>query len=220
MTRSGLSWVFGWLCAKLGRGRALASEACSKVPARTLQELIAYVKAHPGELNYGSSGNGTILHLGAAMFVQQAQLDIPHIPYKGMGPLMTDLLSGQIQLAVVAVAPALPHIQSGSVRALGTTSAQRTVSLPDVPSIAEQGLPQYALDGWIAAIAPAGIAQAEVDRLYQGFRQGIATPEAHQALVVQGYDIQCMPPAESARFIASEKLRMEAVVKAARISMD
>lgn len=191
-----------------------------KVPARTVQELIAYAKAHPGTLNYGSSGNGTILHLGAAMFVEQAQIDVPHIPYKGMGQLMNDLLSGQVQLGVVAVAPAMAHIKAGSLRAIGITSANRSASLPDVPTIAEQGLPQYELDGWIAAIAPAGVPKAEVDRLYQGFVQGIASPEAREALIAQGYEIQLTPPEVAARFMASEKQRMQAAVKAAQVKMD
>lgn len=191
-----------------------------KVPARTVQELIAYAKAHPGTLNYGSSGNGTILHLGAAMFVEQAQIDVPHIPYKGTGQLMNDLLSGQVQLGVVAVAPAMAHIKAGNLRAIGITSAKRSASLPDVPTIAEQGLPQYELDGWIAAIAPAGVSKAEMDRLYQGFVQGIASPEAREALIAQGYEIQLTPPDVATRFMASEKLRMQAAVKAAQVKMD
>ncbi|WP_429949997.1 tripartite tricarboxylate transporter substrate binding protein [Comamonas sediminis] len=191
-----------------------------KVPARTVQELIAHAKAHPGTLNYGSSGNGTILHLGAAMFVEQAQIDVPHIPYKGMGQLMNDLLSGQVQLGVVAVAPAMAHIKAGSLRAIGITSAKRSASLPEVPTIAEQGLPQYELDGWIAAIAPAGVPKAEMDRLYQGFVQGIASPEAREALIAQGYEIQLTPPEVAARFMASEKHRMQAAVKAAQVKMD
>ncbi len=191
-----------------------------KVPARTVQELIAHAKAHPGTLNYGSSGNGTILHLGAAMFVEQAQIDVPHIPYKGMGQLMNDLLSGQVQLGVVAVAPAMAHIKAGNLRAIGITSAKRSASLPDVPTIAEQGLPQYELDGWIAAIAPAGVPKAEIDRLYQGFVQGIASPEAREALIAQGYEIQLTPPEVATRFMASEKLRMQAAVKAAQVKMD
>ena len=120
------------------------------VPAKNVQELIAYAKSKPGVLNYGSSGNGTILHLGAAMFVDQAKLAIQHIPYKGMGPLMNDVLSGQVQLAVVAVAPAAAHIKSGALRAMGVTTSTRVASLPGVPTIAEQGLPAYELDGWIA----------------------------------------------------------------------
>ena len=194
--------------------------ASPKLPVRNVQELIAHAKANPGTLNYGSSGNGTILHLGAAMFVQQAGLQIPHIPYRGMGQLMNDLLSGQVQLGVVAVAPATPHVKTGALRALGVTSAKRSGALPDVPTIAEQGLPDYVLDGWIAAIGPAGLADAERQRLYQGFVQGVAAPEATQALVAQGYDIQLMPPAQTTAFIREEKSRMEAVVKAANVKLD
>ncbi|MEN5179076.1 tripartite tricarboxylate transporter substrate binding protein [Comamonas testosteroni] len=194
--------------------------ASPKLPVRNVQELIAHAKANPGTLNYGSSGNGTILHLGAAMFVQQAGLQIPHIPYRGMGQLMNDLLSGQVQLGVVAVAPAAPHVKTGALRALGVTSAKRSSALPDVPTIAEQGLPDYVLDGWIAAIAPTGLADAERQRLYQGFVQGVATPEATQALVAQGYDIQLMPPAQTTAFIREEKSRMEAVVNAANVKLD
>ena len=194
--------------------------ASPKLPVRNVQELIAHAKANPGTLNYGSSGNGTILHLGAAMFVQQAGLQIPHIPYRGMGQLMNDLLSGQVQLGVVAVAPAAPHVKTGALRALGVTSAKRSAALSDVPTIAEQGLPDYVLDGWIAAIAPAGLADAERQRIYQGFVQGMAAPEATQALVAQGYDIQLLPPAQTAAFMRDEKLRMEAVVKAANVKLD
>jgi tripartite-type tricarboxylate transporter receptor subunit TctC len=154
------------------------------------------------------------------MFVQQAGLQIPHIPYRGMGQLMNDLLSGQVQLGVVAVAPAAPHVKTGALRALGVTSAKRSAALPDVPTIAEQGLPDYVLDGWIAAIAPAGLADAERQRIYQGFVQGMAAPEATQALVAQGYDIQLLPPAQTAAFMRDEKLRMEAVVKAANVKLD
>ena len=194
--------------------------ASPKVPTRNVQELIAYAKAHPGALNYGSSGNGTILHLGAAMFVEQAGLQIPHIPYRGMGQLMNDLLSGQVQLGVVAVAPAAPHVKTGALRAIGVTSAKRAATLPDVPTIAEQGLPNYVLNGWIAAIGPAGLPEAELQRLYQGFVQGVAAPEATQALVAQGYDIQLTPPAATAAFMREDKQRMEAVVKAANVKMD
>ena len=194
--------------------------ASPKLPVRNVQELIAYAKANPGALNYGSSGNGTILHLGAAMFVQQAGLQIPHIPYRGMGQLMNDLLSGQVQLGVVAVAPAAPHVKTGALRALGVTSAKRSDTLPEVPTIAEQGLPNYVLNGWIAAIGPAGLTDAERQRIYQGFAKGVAAPEATQALMAQGYDIQLTPPAQTATFIRDEKLRMEAVVKAANVKMD
>jgi tripartite-type tricarboxylate transporter receptor subunit TctC len=190
------------------------------VQARNAKELIALAKAQPGVLNYGSSGNGTILHLGAAMFVDQAQIDIKHIPYKGMGPLMNDILGGQVQLGVVAVAPAAAHIKSGNLRALGVTTATRVPSLPEVPTIAEQGLPQYALEGWIAAIAPAGLSKADVERLYQGFKKALEMPEARDALIAQGYEIKLTPPDASATHFRSELARMGLVVKNANVKMD
>jgi tripartite-type tricarboxylate transporter receptor subunit TctC len=190
------------------------------LPAKNVKELIALAKARPGVLNYGSSGNGTILHLGAAMFVEQAQLDIKHIPYKGMGPLMNDILGGQVQLGVVAVAPAAAHIKAGTLRALGVSTAVRVPSLPDVPTIAEQGLPRYELDGWIAAVAPAGIPKAEVARLYAGFKSALAMPEARDALIAQGYEIKLSTPEASAAFMRSELARMAQVVKNAHVTMD
>ena len=190
------------------------------VPAKNVQELIAYAKAKPGVLNYGSSGNGTILHLGAAMFVDQAKLAIQHIPYKGMGPLMNDVLGGQVQLAVVAVAPAAAHIKSGALRAIGVTTAARVPSLPGVPTIAEQGLAGFELEGWIAPIGPAGLPKVEVERLYNGFKAALAMPEAHDALITQGYEIKLTPPDASAAFFRSEAARMAQVVKNANVKVD
>lgn len=190
------------------------------VPAKTVQELVTYARAHPGVLNYGSSGNGTILHLAAAMFVDQAGLDIKHIPYRGMGPLLNDILGGQVQLGVVAVAPAAGHIKSGALRALGVTSAARVASLPQVPTIAEQGLPGYELDGWIAAIGPAGLPKAEVERIYQGFQRALQTPEARDAMTAQGYVIRLPRPDETAAFFRSEAARMARAVKNANVKMD
>ena len=190
------------------------------VPARTVQELVALAKSKPGVLNYGSSGNGTILHLGAAMFVDRAKLDIKHIPYRGMGPLMNDILGGQVQLGVVAVAPAAAHIKAGSLRALGVTTASRVPSLPGVPTIAEQGLPGYELDGWIAAVAPAGLPKAEVARLYTGFKAALEMHEAHDALVAQGYEIKLTPPEQAAAFFKAEAARMAQVVKNANVTVD
>lgn len=190
------------------------------VPAKTVQELIAYARAKPGVLNYGSSGNGTILHLGAAMFVDQAQVDIKHISYRGMGPLMNDILGGQVQLGVVAVAPAAAHIKAGALRALGVTTAVRVPTLPSVPTIAEQGLSGFELEGWIAPIGPTGLPKTEVARLYNGFKAAMEMPEAREALLAQGYDIKLTPPEQAAAFFRSEAARMAQVVKSANVKMD
>src|SRR3989344_5808707 len=166
------------------------------VPVKTVQELIALARAKPGVLNYGSSGNGTILHLAPAMFV------------------------GQVQLAVVAVAPAAAHIKSGALRALGVTTASRVPSLPGVPTIAEQGLPGYELDGWIAPVGPAGLPKAELQRLYAAFKAAMEMPEARDALIAQGYEIKLTPPEPAAAFFRSEVARMAQVVKNANVTMD
>ena len=190
------------------------------VPARTVQQLIALARARPGTLNYGSSGNGTILHLGGHMFVSQAKVDIRHIPYRGMGPLMNDVLGGQVQLAVVAVAPAAAHIRSGALRAIGVTTVTRAPQLPDVPTIAEQGLPDYALEGWIAAIGPAGLSAADTQRVYEGLKAAVAMPEAHDALIAQGYTLRSTPPEETRAFFRSELARMTALVRQADVKLD
>lgn len=190
------------------------------VPAHNAQELIALARARPGSLNYGSSGNGTILHLGAHMFVSQAGVDIKHIPYRGMGPLMNDVLGGQVQMAVVAVAPAAPHIRSGALRAIGVTTVTRAPQLPDVPTLAEQGLPDYALEGWIAAVGPAGLSAADTERLYEGFKNAVAMPEAHDALVAQGYTLRSLPPQQTRAYFRSELARMTALVRQANIVLD
>ena len=145
---------------------------------------------------------------------------IQHIPYKGMGPLMNDVLGGQVQLAVVAVAPAAAHIKSGSLRALGVTTATRVASLPGVLTIAEQGLPAYELDGWIAPVAPTGLPKAELARLFNGFKAAMDMPEARDALIAQGYEIKLTPPDAAAAFFRSESARMAQVVKAANVKVD
>ena len=137
-----------------------------------------------------------------------------------MGPLMNDILGGQVQLGVVAVAPAAAHIKAGTLCALGVSTATRVPSLPDVPTIAEQGLPRYELDGWIAAVAPAGIPKAELARLYAGFKNALAMPEARDALIAQGYEIRLIAPEAATAFMRSELVRMAQVVKNALVTMD
>ena len=137
-----------------------------------------------------------------------------------MGPLMNDVLGGQVQLAAVAVAPAAAHIKSGALRALGVTTASRVPSLPGVPTIAEQGLPGYELDGWIAPVGPAGLPKAELQRLYAAFKAAMEMPEARDALIAQGYEIKLTPPEPAAAFFRSEVARMAQVVKNANVTMD
>ena len=190
------------------------------VAAKNVRELVALAKAQPGALNYGSSGNGTILHLAAEMFVHEAQVDIRRIPYRGMGPLTADVLGGQIQMAFIAIAVAAPHVKSGALRAIGLSSTTRSPLLPDLPTIAEQGLPQYALDGWVAVVGPAGLPKPEVERAYQAVRSAVAVPEVRDALLAQGYQLQSPPPDATAAFFRSEVGRMAKLVKQSGLKLD
>ncbi len=190
------------------------------VAAKNVRELVALAKAQPGVLNYGSSGNGTILHLAAEMFVHEAQVDIKHIPYRGMGPLTADVLGGQIQMAFIAVAVAVPHVKSGALRAIGLSSTTRSPLLPDLPTIAEQGLPNYALDGWVAVVGPAGLPRAEVDRAYNAVRSAVAAPEVREALLAQGYQLQSPAPDATAAFFRSEVDRMAKLVRQSGLKLD
>jgi tripartite-type tricarboxylate transporter receptor subunit TctC len=188
--------------------------------AKNVPELVALAKAQPGALNYGSSGNGTILHLAAELFCSEAQVDIKHIPYRGMGPLTADVLGGQVQLAVIAVAVAAPLVKAGSLRAIGVTSAARSPLLPDVPTIAEQGLPRYAIDGWVAVIGPAGMARAEVQRINAAVKSTVELPEVRESLLAQGYVLKVNSPEEAGAYFRSEATRMAKLVRQANVKVD
>ncbi|MGE0332700.1 MAG: Bug family tripartite tricarboxylate transporter substrate binding protein [Ramlibacter sp.] len=190
------------------------------VPAKNLTELVALAKAKPGTLNYGSSGNGTILHLAGAMLVNETQADIRHIPYRGMGQLTNDVLGGQIQMAFISASVAATHVKAGTLRAFGVTTPKRTPVLPDVPTIAEQGYPNYALDGWFGPIGPAGMPKAEVARIHKGFKDALATPEVRDALLAQGYTLWGSTPEEAQAYFRSEVVRMARLVQAAGVRID
>lgn len=183
------------------------------VPAKNARELIALAKAKPGELNYGSGGNGSALHLAGVMFVSEASVDIKHVPYKGFAPMLTDLLGGQIQLGVGGVAPVAEHVRSGRLRALGVTTRERSTILPDVPTLAEAGLPNYQFDAWLALIAAAGTPQPVIDRLHDAIRQSLALPEVQKAFAAQGVSIVGSAPADAARFFKSELHKHAELVK-------
>jgi tripartite-type tricarboxylate transporter receptor subunit TctC len=190
------------------------------VPAKNIPELLALARARPGALNYASSGNGTIIQLAAEMLRDEAKIDIRHIPYRGTGPMVTDLLGGQVQLGVLAINVAMPHLKSGALRALGLTSAKRSPLLPELPAIAEQGLPRYAIEGWIAVIGPAGLGRADTDRIYRAFKETVETPEVRDVLLAQGYTLQSLPPDATAAWFRSERDRMAALVRQAGVKID
>src|SRR5213075_434201 len=156
-----------------------------KVPAKNAKELQALLKAKPDGYNYASSGNGTIIHLAGAMFMDAAGVDVRHIPYKGVGPMVADIIGGQVEMGVVAVPAIQGQLKSGALRAIGVMGKTRVPSLPDVPTIAEQGFPEVDVSGWFAVIGPAKLPPAEVRRLHAAVVAAFNAPEMKDAMAKQ-----------------------------------
>lgn len=190
------------------------------VPAKTVQEFIAYAKANPAKLNYGSGGNGTNTHLGGELFKREAQVDLVHVPYKGAGAVLQDLMGGQVQALVTSLPTALPHIKSGKLRALVVTAEKRSPLLPDVPSAKEVGLPKFVMDFWVGLAAPAGTPQPVIDKLNKAVADALKTPEGRKRLAEQGLEPESNSPAQASQFVAAEMQQWGAVVKAAGIKAD
>jgi tripartite-type tricarboxylate transporter receptor subunit TctC len=190
------------------------------VPAKTLQEFIAYAKANPGKLNYGSGGNGTNTHLGGELFKREAKVDLIHVPYKGAGAVLQDLMGGQVQALVTSLPTALPHIKSGKLRALVVTAEKRSSLLPDVPSAKDAGLPKFVMDFWVGLAAPAGTPQPVIDKLNKAVADALNSPEGRKRLAEQGLEPEANTPAQAAQFVAAEMQQWGAVVKAAGIKAD
>jgi tripartite-type tricarboxylate transporter receptor subunit TctC len=151
------------------------------VPARDLRELLALAKARPGALTYGSSGNGSVLHLAGVLLTSEGNVDIKHVPYKTIGQMITDVVAGHIDMAIFAAPAALPQIQAGRLRPIGVTTATRSAILPDVPTLAEAGLPNYNFGAWLALIGPAGLPPPVVDRINAELRAALAQKEVQEA---------------------------------------
>ena len=183
------------------------------VPAKNVQELIALMKAKPDTLNYASSGNGTILHLAAAMFLDQAGVTAKHIPYKGVGPMLTDLLGGQVDFATSSLPSVQQHIKSGALRALGVGAAKRLAAAPEIPTMVEQGMPNYIVEGWFAVIGPAKLPEADVKRINAAVATAFASPDVKDAMAKQGNAISVSTPDHAGLFIRSEMAKYAAIVK-------
>lgn len=192
----------------------------ASLPVKTMAELIAYAKANPGKLNYASSGNGSLQHVTGAMLEQQAGVQMTHIPYKGTGPALQDLLGGQVDLTFGTPPPFMPHIQSGKLRALAITGKTRLPSLPEVPTTAEAGLPKLDASSWFAVFAPAKTPKAIVDQLSNEIAKLAATPAFKQKAIEQGATVDYMNPQQLADFSKAELARWTQVVKASKIEAD
>lgn len=191
----------------------------AKVPAKNAQELIALLKANPGKYNYGSSGNGTILHLAAEMFFDEAGVKATHVPYKGVGPMLTDLIGGQVEIGALSLPSVQQHLKSGSLRAIGTGTAKRLAAAPEIPTMVEQGLPNYLVEGWFAVIGPAKLPPAEVKRVRDAFVAAFASPEVTEAMAKQGNTINVSTTEYASQFFPSELAKYAKLVKKTGIEL-
>ncbi len=190
------------------------------VPARTLGELVAYAKANPGKLNYASAGNGSMQHLGTELLKQRAGIELEHVPYKGTGPVMQDLLSGRVQLFLTTPPPAVPFIRNGQLRAIALSARERHPALPDVPTAAEAGLPGFVAEAWFAAFAPARTPAPLVEHLATEISAITATPEFRAKAEEQGAVVRPMTPAELGARVERELGEWAEVVRAGNITAD
>jgi len=187
------------------------------LPVRSVKELIALAKAKPGALNYSSGGIGTSNHTAAELFGYMAGVKLTHIPYKGGGPAFNDLIGGHVHLMFAAAPTALPSVKAVKLRALGVSSAKRSPFVPDVPTIAEAGVPGYEVNSWSALFAPAGTPAAVVKSLNAELVKGLKMPDALAVLEKQGLEYSAGTPEEVASMIRAEVAKWTKVVKAAGI---
>lgn len=191
------------------------------VPAKDMKELIAYAKANKGKLAFASSGSGASSHLAGVLFNMRAGTDIQHIPYKGTGPALNDLLGGQVAMSFTDVLTALPHIQAGKLRVLGVTSAERSRALPDVPTLAEQGLKDFDATVFFGIVVPAGTPAEVVNKLNAAFRDVVQQPDVKERLAKQGLEPPPnYTPAQLASYMRSEAAKWREVIKVSGATVD
>ena len=190
------------------------------VPAQTVQELVKLARDQPGRLRYGSGGNGSAAHLATEYFKLRTQTDIVHVPYKGTGPAVTDLLGGQIEVMMTGAPAVMSHVKAGKMRALAISSAQRIESLPDLPTIAEAGVPGFEAIQWYGVVAPAGTPEAVIARLNAEINRALATPELKARLVAEGAEAAPTTPQAFGAFIAAEIERWRPVIQKAGLKAE
>lgn len=189
-------------------------------PLRSVKDVIAQAKAQPGKLSYASAGNGTSIHLSGAMFEQVAQVDMQHVPYRGSAPAVTNLIGGQTAMMFDNLPSAMPHIKSGALRALAVTSAGRAASLPELPTIAQAGLPGYEASSWFGLWLPAGTPPAVAAKIGSEARAILADPEVRRQMLEQGAEAAPMTSEQFAAFIAAESAKWGKVVRDAKVTLD
>lgn len=191
-----------------------------RLPVKTVQEFIAYAKANPGKVTYGSQGNGTTSHLTASLFMQLSGTEMVHVPYKGTAPALVDLVGGQIDVFFDNISSSLPFHQAGKLRILGVADDQRSAALPDVPTFAEQGLPAMNAVTWFAVVAPPATPPAKVAALQKSFAGALTQPEVRQKFAEQGAEPRGWDPARTGQFIRAESAKWARVIRSANVSLD
>jgi len=189
------------------------------LPVSNVKQLIALARQQPGAVTYASSGSGSTAHLASELFKSTAKVDLLHIPYKGAGPALVDLVAGQVQAMITGVSSTLPYVKSGRLKALGVSSEKRQSLLPDVPSIAED-LPGYEVSTWYGIFAPAGTPRAVIDRLNQALGRILTSPDAQSRLAAVGADAQPNTPEQFAQAVSQERVKWAKIIEQAGARAD
>ncbi len=191
------------------------------LPVKTVAELVAYGKAHPGKLNYATSGNGTIVHLNSAAFSAQAGVEMTHVPYKGTALAIPDLAAGQVHVLFDSLPTGMPHVRSGRLRALAVTSEKRTALAPELPTLAESGLPGYSSVTWFGVYLPAGAPPALVGRVHQAFAKAMQAPEVAASLAKLGVEPAApSSPAQFGAMVQADSARWASVIRQHKITLE
>jgi tripartite-type tricarboxylate transporter receptor subunit TctC len=189
-------------------------------PIKSVSDLIALAKANPGKLNCASGGNGTSQHLACELFKSSTGVNIAHVPYKGNAPAMVDVMGGQVEMLFDQMATAVPHVKAGRVRAIAVTSAQRSAAMPDVPTVAESGVPGFATEAWFGLVGPAGMPANLVVHIQQAFAKALAQTQVKEALTSQGLTLIAGAPEEFGSFMKDELLKWGKVIKESGVRLD
>ena len=190
------------------------------LPVKSVKELVALARAHPGKLNFGSSGPGQGPHLAMELFKSLAKVDMVHVPYQGSGPAYVALMSGQVELTFGVIAAALPHVRSGQVRALGVSGAKRTPAAPQVPTVAEGGLPGYEFPSWMAVYGPAGLPREVIALLNSEVHKMVAVPEVQKRMLDSGLEPQASSPERLEEMLKANIQKVSKIVRDAKITVD
>ena len=190
------------------------------LPVNNLKEFVSYVKANPGKLNYASQGNGSVSHIGTEIFKQQTGVDMVHVPYKGSGAAIQDVLAGQVQVFITTPPSVMGHVQTGKLKALAVTGQSRHPMMPTVPTVAEAGLPGFQLESWVALYVAAGTPPNIIEKLSQSVKAGLELPEVKQRADAAGVELRYLPPAEMTKLLNQEITSWSKAIKSANIKLD